>query len=207
MEYIQIRGIEKDGLKSKLAEDFSIPYRAIEDEFLQFMEEFVNTRNSDEYITSNIEIPSLNSDISFLSSDRISFVIPRIYYNINVKKTTWILIGMLLDIFVTKGVVLVSLSALGIVGQTIGKLNVKNGEVCTYYQAIKLKKQGTKEFEVRDIYNQIKGRNCPYLEFGCVYNQNGKCNIKLSNLKENFQKLKEIGAFSISSNNKWRVEL
>ncbi|KUK17028.1 hypothetical protein [Thermococcus sibiricus] len=205
MEYIQIRGIEKDGLKSKLVEDFGIPYRAIEDEFLQFMEEFVNTRNSDEYITSNIEIPSLNSDTSSLPSGTISLLIPRIYYNI--KKTTWILIGMLLDVFVTKGVASGSLSALGIAGQAIGKLNVKNGEVCTYYQAIKLKKQGTKEFEVRNRYNQIKGRNCPYLEFECVYNQNGKCNIKLSNLKENFQKLKEIGAFSISSNNKWRLEL
>jgi len=200
-EYIQLYKIEKDGLKKKIAEDFNVPCKYIKDEFLEFMEKFVEAKHSaDEYIKSSTEIPPLPADI-------IQFLIPRIYYHVNVKKTTWRIIGLLLDLFITKGVASFSLSMFGVVGQTIGKLNVKNGEVCIYYQALTLKKKTIKEFEAKDIFDKINDRNCPYPEFKCRYNQNGKCTIKLKDLKENFQKLKEIGAFSKTQNNKWRVEI
>jgi len=200
-EYIQLYKIEKDELKKKIAEDFNVPYVDIKDDFLEFMEKFVEAKHStDEYVKSSMEIPPS-------PPDTLQLLIPCIYYHINVRKTTWMIIGFLLDLFITKGAVTFSLSMLGVVGQTIAKLNVKNGEVCIYYQTLTLKKKMIEEFGVKDIFNKINGRNCPYPEFKCGYNQNGKCTIKLEDLKENFQKLKEIGAFSKTQNNKWRVEI
>ena len=200
-EYMQLHKIEKEELKRKIAEDFNVPYEDIKDDFLEFMEKFVEAKHlTGEYVKSSMEIPPS-------PPDTIGFLIPRIYYYINVRKTTWMIIGFLLDLFITKGAVTFSLSMLGKVGQTIAKLNVKNGEVCIYYQALTLKKKSIKEFGAEHIFNKINGRKCPYPEFKCGYNQNGKCTIKLKDLKENFQKLKEIGAFSKTQNNKWRVEI
>jgi hypothetical protein len=202
MEYIQIYKIEKNRLKKKIAEDFNVPSEDIKDEFLKFMEEFVEAKHStDEYIKSSMEIPPSTPPVTLF------LLIPRIYYHINVKKATYMTIGLLLDLFITRGVATFSLSMLGMAGQTIGKLNTKNGEVCVYYQALTLKKKAIKEFGTEDVLNKIGGEDCLYSEFKCSYNQNGKCNIKLENLKENFQKLEKIGAFSRMQNDMWRVEL
>lgn len=201
MEYIRIYKIGENGLKEKIAEDFNVPYEDIKSEVLEFMEKFVEAKHStDEYIKTSMEFPPS-------PPDTIAFLIPRIYYHISVKKTTWMILGLLLDLFVTRGLAMFSLSMLGVAGQTIGKLNAKDGEVCIYYQALTLKKEAIKEFRTEDVFNKINGRNCLYSEFQCSYSQNGKCTIKLENLKENFQKLKEIEAFSRTQNNKWRVEL
>ena len=200
-EFIKLYEIEKDRLKKKIAEDFNVAYEDIQDEFLEFIEKFVEAQNStDEFIKSSMKIPPS-------PPDTLSLLIPCIYYHINVKKTTWITIGLLLDLFITQGIATFLLTAFGKVGQTIGKLNVKNGEVCIYYQALALKKKTIKEFGTEDIFKKINRRNCPFPKFKCGYNQNGKCTIKLKDLKENFQKLREIGAFSKAQNNKWRVEI
>lgn len=201
MGYIQLHKIEKSSLKKKMAEDFNTSPEEIKDEFLEFMKKFVKEKHpAYEYIKSSKEVPPS-------SPDTISLLIPCTYYHVNVKKTTWMIIGLLLDLFITKGAITFSLSMLGAAGQTIHKLNPKNGEVCIYYQALTLKKKGGKEFLTKDISIKIDGRNCSRPEFKCGYSQNGKCTIELGQVKEIFQKLKEIGAFSTTQNNKWRVKL
>jgi len=40
-EYMQLHKIEKEELKRKIAEDFNVPYEDIKDDFLEFMEKFV----------------------------------------------------------------------------------------------------------------------------------------------------------------------
>lgn len=109
-----------------------------------------------------------------------------------------------MDLLLTKGAASTALASLGVTGQAIGKLNIENGEVCNYYQACALK---NKEFNEEDIFDKISDRDCPYPEFECIYKRNNKCSIKMSDLKQNFDRLKEIGAISKTKSNKWRVEL
>lgn len=198
MERIIICKIGEIHLKEKLAKDFNILSGDIPDEFLEFMEKVVKMRNSpDEYIQTRMEIPqSLPNTLQFL--------IPRIYYHINIKKATWTMFGLILDLLLTKGVALTALALLGVTGQAIGKIEIENGEICNYYQVCALKH---KEFKEEDIFNRISDRDCPYPDFECVYKRNDKCSIKISGLKRNFDRLREIGAISKTKSNKWRVEL
>ncbi|GEM_PF-5668380 len=201
MQNIQMNGIEKDGLKQKIANDFNIPIENIDDGFLNFIQEFINSRgSSEEYFKIQKEIPSTPPDTT-------SFLIPRTYYYISVKKTTWILIGLLLDILITKGIATTFLSLLGIIGQSVAKLSIKNGEVCCYYEGISLKKEGIKKFDENHILNRITGKSCLYPDFGCIYNKNGTCSIRFEDLQQVFQGLKDKAVISRTEDNRWSVEL
>jgi hypothetical protein len=198
MEDIRFTNIEKESLKKKIAEDFSIHSNQISDEFLKFFEEFVNSKKQmygrvDRYVERPLSPPGT-----------LSFLVPKIYYNIDIKKSIYTLIGLLLDLYVTCGVTTVTLTMLGITKQTIGKLDLKNGDVCVYYLSCK---KSTNGFQTKQIFDIIYNRTCPYPEFICKHNQQGICHIQFDTLEEIFRRLVDIGAFSRTNEGICKVDL
>jgi hypothetical protein len=143
---------------------------------LEFIENFIKSKSSSgEYFKKKIEFPSAPPGV-------IQFLIPKIYYFINVKRTTWMSIGLLLDIFVTKGVTSAFLSSLGVIGRSIAKLNLKNGEVCCYYEALSLKKEGIEKFTENQLLHRISNKKCLNPRFNCIYNKQGLCSMNVKDL-------------------------
>ena len=200
---VHLYKVSKDELKQKIAEDFDIPLDKINDEFLKFLEKFIESKaSSTEYLIKKIEVPAVQ-----LPPDVQPLLVPKIYYFINVKKTTWMAIGLLLDIFITKGVATAFLSSLGIIGQSIAKLNLRNGEVCCYYQALFLKRDGVKKFTENQIFKKVYKKTCFNPNFNCIYNNHGICSISAKDLKRIIKNLKDKSVISKTEDNKWRVEL
>ncbi len=201
IDRIYLYRVDKEKLKQKIARDFDIRVDHINDEFLEFIENFIESKSSPlEYFKKQIEFPSAPPGV-------ISFLIPKIYYFINVKKTTWMTIGLLLDIFVTKGVTSAFLSSLGVIGRSIAKLNLKNGEVCCYYEALSLKKEGIEKFTENQLLHRISNKKCLNLKFNCVYNKQGLCSINSKDLQQVISNLGEKSVLSKTEDGKWRVEL
>jgi len=201
VDKIYLYRVDKEELKQKIARDFDIPIDYINDGFLEFIENFIELKGSSlEYFKKQIEFPSAPPGV-------IQLLIPKIYYFINVKKTTWMTIGLLLDIFVTKGVTSAFLSSLGVIGRSIAKLNLKNGEVCCYYEALSLKKEGSDKFTVNQLLRRISNKECSNPKFNCIYNKQGLCSIDVKDLQQVISNLEVKSVLSKTEDGKWRVEL
>lgn len=201
MDYVRMDTVEKEKLKQRISEDFNFSHDILKDEVIEFIQKFLETRGSDEeYLIHQVEIPSSPPGTS-------SFLIPRVYYFINVKKATWTFIGLLLDLLLTKGIATTFLSALGIIGQCVAKLNPKNGEICAYYEALLMKKEGQQKFSDKDILSRMSKKDCQYPLFSCIYNKKGACLMRIDNVKEIIQNLEKKGIFSKTEANNWSVEL
>jgi len=136
---------------------------------------------------------------------------------INVKKTFWILLGLILDILLTKGATTVIFSALGLIGQCIGKLNKENGEICIY-KAIAEDKKGR---NATHIYNSLAKRiswtaksgdfsphfMCSSEDLNCRHRtESGCCSISLEDIQNNLNRMEKIGAIVYNTiDKKWRI--
>lgn len=194
---------DKEKLKEKIASDFNIPLSCLSDEILDFIENFIKSKgSSDEHFEKELIFPPSQSGT-------LQFLIPKIYYFVNVKRTTWQIIGLLLDALVTKGLALPLLSLLGVIGQSVAKLNIENGEVCCYTEMLSLKKDGLKEFTEKDLYEKIKNNNkkCLNPNFNCIYKKKELCSTTPNNLQRIFSNLKQKSVISETKEGKWKVEL
>ena len=205
MDRIYLEKVDKNKLKQEIAKDFGIPVERIDDKFLEFIEKFIESKSfSDEYFKKkiiDISPPALPGTMELL------VCIHKTYYFINVKKTTWTTIGLLLDLFVTKGVASAFLSSLGVIGRSIAKLSLKNGEVCCYYQALSLKKEGVEKFTGDQLFYRIGNKKCSNPEFNCIYKKQDLCSINVKDLQQVIGNLERKSVISKTEDGKWRVEL
>ena len=94
------------------------------------------------------------------------------YYSVNVKKTTWTLIGLILDVTLTMGAASAALAALGIIGQSIGKVTEENGELCVYRFLLTSRgPQTTRRVEMQMPHSCFRAVS------KCRYRQHGKCSV------------------------------
>lgn len=202
--YIKLDDLEMGDLKKKISKDFKIPHTELKDEFLEFVENFIETRaTEEEYIEKETKMPTFPRDQIGMTID----FGPRTYYHINVKRTTWFLLGLILTIILTKELAPSLLYIFVGIGVTTAKLSPINGEICIYFQAHLLKKSKMRKFEEKDIFNRIAKRKCLDRRLGCMYCKKEKCSIRLSCVKNIFVSLKEKGALIKTQDNKWRVPL
>lgn len=205
MKNVRMHKIRKDEMKRRIAREFDIPSEKVTDELLKSIQEFVKTKSSGEEYweeQTEIEIPSIppGADVKFC-------LIPTTYYFVNIKNTTLVLIGLLLDIYIAKGFASVFLTSSGIIGKFAAKLTSTNGEVCVYYESLLLKKNVIDKFNDNEVLSRISQKDCKYPELNCKYNDNGTCSLQLNYLQEILNSLKEKSVFSRTEDNKWRVEL
>lgn len=122
----------------------------------------------------------------------------RITYDISLRKATWTTIGLILDIYLTSGVVSAILSNLGYTSEILIKIRNDNGEICV----LKVLRGFEKPIRSTIITNKLKGKKCPYLEFDCIHREGNDCNIKNDNVIHNLNKLYSIG-LTKNDLNKW----
>lgn len=200
MENERMHKIEKDEMKRRISREFDIPSEKVTDELLESIQEFVKTKSSgEEYWEEQIEMPPIPPGTKFK-------IIPKTYYFVNIKKTTWVLIGLLLDILIAEGIASAFLNSLGI-GKCLAKLDPKNGEFCVYSESLLLKKDGIGKFEDNEVLSRISQKDCKYPKLNCDHNDNGTCSLQLKYIQEILDSLKEKSVFSRTEANKWRVEL
>jgi hypothetical protein len=205
-ERIKLDRIKLEQLKKKLAIDFNIEENRIDDNFFRFVQTFIKSNCSpDEYIKRFEEYstpsPSPNGvEIHYL-------LLPVIYYNVNIKLTTYVLLGLLLDLYLTKGATSAILGLLGLTGKSISKLHKENGEVCIYYRALTLRDEGSKTFGLQQLYQNLKGQDCQYPSFQCIWVNCSKCEMTFKGLEERCQSMKDSAIFSKTLINKWKIEL
>ena len=132
----------------------------------------------------------------------IGLMVPVIYYTINVKRFIWTLAGLLLDLYVTKGLATGTLSVFGVTGQCITKLIKENGEVCVYKE---LWRKGTKT--IKQINNSLRRKDCLFKDFACTYrNESGICIISKEDIQENLRRMQERQVVTGTRDKKWKAE-
>ena len=186
--------VSKEELKQKISEEFKIPKGKIDDALLEAVINFFKSTRGE--VLEWLECPPGRGGT-------LALMIPRVCYAINIKKSIWTLLGALLDAYFTKGGALATLTAVGVIGQCIGKLHKEKGEVCVYKE---LWSKETKEIE--EIQNSLRRRNCPFSDFTCTFRDKlGTCLISKEGIQENLTRMKDIGAVIETKNKKWKGEL
>jgi len=111
--------------------------------------------------------------------------------SINVKRTVWLICALTLDALWTRGIATGTLGIFGLIGQGIGKLNQKNGELCLYKTIAESHKGGT----AAHIDDSLHGKICSSKDLNCSHRDDfGFCNISLENIQENLNRMEKIGA-------------
>lgn len=141
-------------------------------------------------------------DHSYMYRNSMLLANPIGYYSVNVKKTTWTLIGLILDVTLTMGAASAALAALGIIGQSIGKVTEENGELCVYRFLLTSRGPQT----TRRVEKQMP-HSCFRTVSKCRYRQHGKCSVNDSAVLDCLQHLERIGAIAQTSDRKWKTEL
>jgi hypothetical protein len=198
-------------LQRQITSDFGIPEQKLGYDVQRAVIEFLKNSGASVY------------DNSYHHSTTMLLANPLGYYSINVKKSTWTILGFILDLLVTSGATTATLGALGIIGQCIGKLNEESGEVCVYTELARNKDGQTP----RELHASMSSY-CKTHEFECRYkrkthlniSKSGRerrskaasskkagCSISLDGVREILTRLKEIGAVTQSQEKKWKVEL
>jgi hypothetical protein len=141
-------------------------------------------------------------DHSYMYSSSMLLANPIGYYSVNVKKTTWTLLGLILDVTLTMGAASAALAAVGVIGQAIGKVREENGELCVYRFCLTSRKSQT----TKQIQNGIR-HSCFRDASACQYRQPGRCSISNSAIVDCLEQLQRIGAIARTSDRKWKTEL
>jgi hypothetical protein len=141
-------------------------------------------------------------DHSHMYANSMLLANPIGYYSINIKKTTWTLIGLILDVTYTMGAASAALAALGIIGQSIGRVREHNGELCVYrFLLTSGTPQTTKRITKEMPHSCFRARS------KCQFRQRGKCSINGAAVLDCVQHLERIGAIAETSDRKWKTEL
>lgn len=186
-------GVSKEQLKQKISEEFNIPKEKVDDNLLEATIDFFKESGGE--VLKRSEYPPGHEKI-------IALMVPVIYYTINVKKFVWTLAGVLLDLYITKGLVTGALTVFGVAGQCIAKLIKENGEVCVYKE---LWRRGTKT--MKEIYNSLRGKDCPFKDFACTYrNESGFCIISKEDIQEDLRRMKESAVVTETRGKKWKAK-
>lgn len=117
------------------------------------------------------------------------------YYHVSLKRTTWMLLGVLLDLYFTRGTVSVALASVNLNTNIYNSIQYKNGELCVF----KVVKENENLIKEEDILNILSEKKCPYEEFKCSFYKEGKCKISSVNISRNLSSLNNKQAISIDN--------
>ncbi len=134
--------------------------------------------------------------------DKMLVAAPWGFYTINVKKSTWTIIGLMLDLTLTMGSASAVLAASGLIGRLIGRLHEENGELCVYKFLLESKRPRTTEQIVSALHGE-----CIKYAWECRFRKGRNCMIDHKALEVNLRVLESIGAISLTSNHEWKLEL
>ena len=186
-------GVSKEQLKQEISEEFKIPKEKVDDNLLEATLDFFKKSGGEVWERS--QYPPGHEKI-------IALMVPVIYYTINVKKFVWTLAGVLLDLYITKGLATGTLTVFGVAGQSIAKIIKENGEVCVYKE---LWRRGTKT--LKEISSSLRGKECPFKDFACTYrNESGFCIISKEDIQKDLRRMKENGVVAETKHKKWKAE-
>ena len=231
IEYIEMKLTDND-IKKRISHDFDISVDHINNQHLKLLKTIIQDSTEQEYVKILQENPHLEyfgveqpldhgvdfreRNTNLLDKNRIlseyefhqiqRFLVPQTYYHINVKVATWTIIGLLLDLFITRGIAVTLLASAGLIGRAIGLLNRENGELCIYFSALSLVNEASETFQEADILSKIARRPCTNPKLVCPYRKNTRCTIKKTNITEIFGSLKDKGVFTKNSFGKWKIE-
>ena len=177
-------------LQERIALDFGIPVEAIDNESCWLAIEFLKRNGADVW------------DSSIMFSRGMLLANSLGYYVINVKKSTWTLLGFFLDLLLTSGAATATLGALGVIGRSIGKLNERVGEVCVYAELLRDGDRTSKK-----IHASMR-QTCKLNNFDCRFKNKAKntCHIPLENVRDNLIRMKEKGAVTETADKGWKLE-
>lgn len=111
-------------------------------------------------------------------------------YYINIKKTTVIIIALILDITITKGASSALINMHGISGPCVVKLNERNGEKCIVKETVFSKNR----IGSVDVLQKFKGECCN-CDMDCKYNKGDQCGCTKEDVREIYNNLTHIGLF------------
>jgi hypothetical protein len=123
------------------------------------------------------------------------------YYSVNVKKTIWTALGLILDIKLTMGAASALLAALGVIGQTIGKVHEENGELCILRFCLAAGTPNTSDSILASLRNA-----CFKEKSACKYRLSDGCSIPDAAIHDGLGQLERIGAMARTTEYKWRPE-
>jgi len=155
-------------------------------------------KDKDEHIETFIATPSLPEGM-------IGMMLLKTYYNINIKRTTFIITAAILDALMTRGLLTAFLSLLGVVKQAIGKINPKEGEYCVLLKAKHLKDN---KFDINPkmVYSNMKDNECMIPKISCKFMKDNSCEITEFFANKIFSSLEEKGAIEKDGDN-WKLPL
>lgn len=120
------------------------------------------------------------------------FVFGEGQYYINLSKSVVMAIAFLLDITLTKGIILGVCGMIGIPSQVFYNMNQHKGEVCLLREYLR-----NNNILIAEGFQYLIGRECINNDLECKYrNTESKCCIQESDIKEAFEHLREIKIIS-----------
>lgn len=182
-EYFSFQGTENE-LKDKLS-----TFMSLEDSqsFINGLQYYLPYLGQDEFVIKTTSSPKNNSDAS---SEMLNLLLQSSNYNINIKALTLTTIALLLDIKITLGIASATLSILGFNNQAIARIDVSEGEKCLILEAMQSKNRVINE----DVF-AICNSECIHNDLNCKYQNDDKCTINKSNIKEILDRLCDKNIF------------
>lgn len=119
-----------------------------------------------EQIIISYNMPASNPDI-------MELLIPETNYNIKISALTVVILATILDVKLTKGVMLAGLSAMGFNNQALSRIDERNGEKCLLLEMLRTKSRTITEFVLPPINNE-----CFNNDLCCKYRIENQCKIK-----------------------------
>lgn len=193
-----IEWIEKENLISVISEEFGVPKDAINSEILTELIGFLKENGA--RVQKRVEVAGGGPP------GTLGMLISRTYYHINVKTSLWFLMGLLADIFVTRGAMSAGLVATGKIRRCFGKLAAERGDVCIYRELREARKNN-QELTISQIRDKLSGNECTK-EISCTRrdNETRRCEISSKAINESLNRMKEIGAVA-NKGEYWGAEL
>lgn len=174
---VQFDKIEISDLKKSLCENQTFQSQNIDDAILDLISNSIKSRNNHEVFEAMLE------DSTQMDKDGVELVTsisPKIYFKINLELATWNLIGTILDLYLTKGLSLTLLSAIGLSGQFLTKVPLQNGELCNF-----LKIKDIRATSIKKLSKLLINKKCHHLDFDCKHNIDSLCRITKKAITQN----------------------
>lgn len=181
MEYFSARGSIQSICEklSYITADDSENARAIVD----YLIDNKDILDSEESLTTSIDFPSFPSGV-------VGFMTPEYNYYINIKITTIVVLALILDITLTKGVISTVLNMCGFSSTSVVKLDERNGEKCIVKETLLI----DNKIGSQNILSRFAGKCCNN-DLNCRFRDGDDCTCRKEDIITIYQRLTEKNLF------------
>lgn len=150
--------------------------------------------DNDESLTTSIDLSSFPSGV-------IGFMTPEYNYYINIKITTIVVLALILDIALTKGVISTVLNMCGFSSTSIVTLDERNGEKCIIKETLISRNR----YGSQNVLSRFAGKCCNN-DLNCRFRAGDDCTCTKEDITTIYQRLSEKNLFKKIGNDYYEYQ-